>query len=665
MSAFFSATAFAGAMIAVLAIATSAPHAVAAPAGGVFPQLIAEHFATGASLPAGVDEPKPSYDFVDQTKLPAGSKILSAAKARNGAVWVVTDRGVFRSGPGNRDFGKLILPLSQKPLQPPVAVDTEITCVASDHDGQILAGSNFGLFLTDGGNWWHIIDRRDGMPIEVLQCLYTAPNGDVWAGTDDGAWRMRSGRFRYFAGRRWLLDNHVTNIWGDASGRVWLKTSKGISSIQEKLITLGAKAKYFNDLTQKYNNRRGFINERTLKNPGTLEGSTFEVSDNDGLWNSIYVAAQAYRFAATHDEEAQKQGWESMHAMLELERVTGISGFPARAIITDEEIAAGNTGFSADETVRIDGETEKIWFRSPVQKNLWCKGDTSSDELDGHYYAWLTFFDLAATPEQKQQIAATCRRVTDNIVAGGFNLIGHTGRKTRWAVFGPQFINEDPKWADQRGLNSLELLGYLLIASHVTGDKKYDTIYENLIHEHHYLLNTLVWRTRAAAEWQNLNHSDDEMANMDYHNLLALEKNPDRRRVILQSFRNTWEDNGVLQSLKFEHSPWYNFTYGGLTGLACAPDEAIETLQDWPMDRIQWRMDNSRRADVVFKEGRGLHAKRELSRVLPMSERFLHRWNGNPFDAAGGSDGHGYDDGAAWLLGYWCGVYFGYLPVEK
>jgi len=152
---------------------------------------------------------------------------------------------------------------------------------------------------------------------------------------------------------------------------------------------------------------------------------------------------------------------------------------------------------------------------------------------------------------------------------------------------------------------------------------------------------------------------------MDYHTLLSLEKDPERRRIILQSFRNTWEDTGVVQSLKLERSPLYNFLYGGLSGCPCAPDDAAATLQDWPWDRVQWRMINSNRSDVTFKEGRGLHSVRELTRVLPISERALHRWNGNPFDADGGSDGRGYDDGAAWLLGYWAGVYYGYLPVEK
>ena len=51
--------------------------------------------------------------------------------------------------------------------------------------------------------------------------------------------------------------------------------------------------------------------------------------------------------------------------------------------------------------------------------------------------------------------------------------------------------------------------------------------------------------------------------------------------------------------------------------------------------------------------------------MLPISERRLHRWNHNPWSPDGGSDGRVFDDGAAWLLGYWAGVHYGYLPAER
>lgn len=651
--------ALAGLFLTALSVeAQRAPHEKAP----MYSQLIATRYPTGVALPPGVTKPTPTYDFVDRAKLPAGATVLSAARTSTGVTWIVTDRGNFRVEGGR--YTALENPRLYRPQQPPINIDTVVTCVASDRDGHLWAGSTNGVYATDGADWRRALDRRDGMPIDAVRCLYLAPNGDLWGGTDEGAWRMRAGQFRYFWGLRWLPGNHVKALWGDETGRVWIETDGGFACIEEKSMTLGQKARAFNDLTQKWNNRRGFINERSLKMPGDLAGSVFEVSDNDGLWNGIYVGAMAFRYSATKDPEAKQQAWRALEAMFELERLTGISGFPARAVVTDEELAAGDTGFNKEETVRVDGETDPIWFRSKVAKNVWCKGDTSSDELDGHYFAWLTYFDLVAAGDEKRKIASVCRRVTDNILANDCTLVGHTGRKTRWGVWTPKFLNDDPAWWEQRPLNSLELLSYLKAAHHITGEEKYLRYYEKLIREDHYLLNTLDYRSRHFGEWEYINHSDDEMGYMNYYILLTLEKDPDRRRLLLQSFHGTWEEGGVVQPLKPERSPLYNYLYGGLSRRPSAPDEAEETLQDWPMDRYKWTMRNSQRHDVTFKEGRGLRSASELTRVLPISERSLHRWNGNPWSPDGGSDGRSYDDGAAWLLGYWAGVYYGYLPTE-
>ena len=634
-------------------------HAGAQAPAQTYPQLIATLYPTGTPAPSSGNMPAADYAFVERTLLPEGAVITSAARTRQGEEWVVTDRGSFRRIDGK--YMRLEPARQFRPHGTEVSVDTVLNCLAAGADGELWAGTTTGLYVTDGAAACHAIDRHDGMPVENVRNLYLAQNGDVWGGTEQGAWRLRAGRFRYFRGKRWLSGNRVDAIWSDNRGRIWLKTDGGSSCIEENQITLAQKARHFDDLTQKWCNRRGYINERTLKTPGSLTGSVFEISDNEGLWNAIYVAAMAFRYAATKEPEAKGQGWQALNAMLDLERLTGISGFPARAVVNDEELAAGVTGFNAKDTVRVPGETDPIWFRSPVEKNVWCKGDTSSDELDGHYFAWLTYFDLAASENEKARIAATCRRVTDNIIAGHYNLIGHTGRKTRWAIFAPETINDDPAWWDQRSLNSLELLNYMKIAAHITGDVKYERHYESLIHKHHYLLNTLEYRRGFFGEWQNINHSDDEMGTMGYFGLLTLEKNPDRRRILLQSFRKSWEEGGSEQSLRPERSPLYNYLFGGLAGVPCAPDDAEETLQDWPWDRVDWTMTNSHRSDVTFKTGRGLEANSELTHVLPISERSLHRWNYNPWTPDGGADGHSFDDGAAWLLGYWAGVHFGYL----
>src|SRR5207253_7681689 len=137
---------------------------------------------------------------------------------------------------------------------------------------------------------------------------------------------------------------------------------------------------------------------------------------------------------------------------------------------------------------------DKIWFRSPVDPKVWCKGDTSSDEMDGHYFAWYVYHDLVADADEKQKIAAVVRRATDHILEHSYTLVGHTGRKTRWGIWTPEILNHEPLYADMRPLNSLEMLAFLKVAEHITGDQKYARAADELILKHHYLLNTLLIR---------------------------------------------------------------------------------------------------------------------------------------------------------------------------
>ena len=629
-----------------------------------YPQLLAIRYPKGAKLPDGIQPPTPAFDFVDKTRLPADAKVLSAAKSTTGQVWTITNKGAFRSAAAG--YEPLAKPSKPHELnEPAVPAALRIVDVAADRSGHLWAATNKGLLVTDGEGWWQLQTGQDGVPIEAMTCLYLAANGDVWGGTAEGAWRMRNGQFRFFWGRRWLPGNQVKAIWTEGQNRVWLETDAGFACIEEKPMTLNQKAAHFDAITQARHMRRGFISEIHLKVAGDpSQGGRWEISDNDGLWNSIYVGAMALRYATTHDPAARKQAREALDAMFELERLTGISGYPARAVVTDEELKQGVDGVNLEETVRVPNEADKIWFRSPVDPTVWCKGDTSSDEMDGHYFAWYLYHDLVADAAEKQLIARIVRRATDHILEHNFTLVGHTGRKTRWGIWSPELIEHDPHFASLRPLNSLELLAYLAIARHVTGDAKYGRAYDDLIQKHHYLLNTLLLRRGRAGRWMGINHSDDEMLYMMYYAILRLEQDPDRRRILESSITRAWEGAPGEQGTRPEQSPLYNFIYGATTNNLCDAANGVQTLQDWPWDMIHWTVKNSQRNDLQMKTSPAGTRRRqvELDRVLPASERRLARWNGNPWSADAGGEGRSEDDGAAWALAYWLGVYHGYVP---
>jgi hypothetical protein len=570
--------------------------------------------------------------------------VTSLARTRAGEIWAVTGNGSMRKKDSR--VAILDLPRNLKSNQPVPNVDTVIRQVVGDKSGHIWLATDQGVYITDGADWWHPLNRNDGMPYEDVLCVAHAPNGDVWGGTTEGAWRLRKGEWRYFWGKRWLPGNRVNDIAFTEDGAVWLATDGGVAKIEEKPTTLAQKAKHYEQITATRHSRRGWVTGSNFKVPGDPSGGVvYEASDNDGLWTAVYVAAKAFEYGATKDAAARARARESMTALLDLVRLSGYPGYPGRAIIRKGEVV---NGYDPSETVRVEGETDKIWYTSPVDASLLIKGDTSSDELDGHYFAWYVYHELVADESEKRAIRDVVRAVTNNIVDHEYTLVGHTGRKTRWGVFGPQYLNDDPRWEPERGLNSAELLCYLRVANHICGDQKFKDAYEDLIKNHHYLINTLYYRR--GATWDTINHSDDQLAYLVYYPLLLLERAPDRRAILEPMIAFTWK------GLRDERSPLYNFMFGATTGAECAVEEAVQTLQDWPWELIERTARNSHRHDVTFRTAKGVR-RTEIDRVLPASERRLMRWNGNPWSPDGGSDGRSEEDGSAWLLPYWMGRY--------
>ncbi len=615
-------------------------------------QITVRSAAGGAILKSGETRWQPILitgdDFFVVPAASPPARILSHVRSRSGTNFIATDRGVFKQA-GQR-LVPIDLPRNYRPHQPIPHVDSEVRAVAADSVGQVWLATSEGLYGTDGADWWQPLNRTDGMPYEDLLSVAIAPNGDIWGGTTQGAWRLRRGEWRYFWGPRWIPGTRVNHIAVDSTGTAWLATDGGVAKIEERVITLEEKAARYEEITAARHNRRGFVTSCNLKEAGNPEaGFTHEASDNDGLWTAMYIGAESYRYAVTRSAESRALAKKSMEALLDLTRLSGYSGFPARAIILKGELV---DGYDPNETVRIEEEPDKIWYTSPKDPNVLCKGDTSSDELDGHYFAFHLYHELVANAEEKKEIATICRAITNNLLDNDYTLVGHTGRKTRWGVFGPKYINEDPRWWEERGLNSLSMLNYLKVAHHICGDKRFADAYRDLIDNHHYLLNTLNYRR--GAKWYDVNHSDDELAYLGYYPILSLEKDPHIRNILEQSIASTW------QSIKLERSPFYNFIFGATTGQPCLAEEAAETLQDWPWELISWPVRNSHRHDIHLRHAQGGRNRVSLDRALPMSERTTWRWNRNPFQADGG-DARGEEDAAAFLLPYWMGRYHGII----
>lgn len=468
----------------------------------------------------------------------------------------------------------------------------------------------------------------------------------TWVGTRQGAIRLsRDYQVReYFAGERWLPDDHVTGIgfegpaFADGLRRdkhaTWLETPKGFARIEYTPMTLADKSRVFVRRVQARHNRWGLTADSHLRVPGDVSTNQLASSDNDGLWTAMYVAAECFRYKVTGEADARENARLGMQAIMRLEAITGIPGFPARSFI--------KVGVDLQPK---DGE----WHDTPDQAWRW-KGDTSSDEIVGHYFVYPLYHDLVADESEKPALRAAIDRITNHILDNKYRLIAADGKGTRWGWWGPEAIWED---SDETGLRALHMLAHLRVALHLTADAqyraKYQAAYDDLVHTHKYHWLT---RNQKVMVPGHINHSDDELAFLSYYPLLRYETDPRLLDVYKQSLERSW------QIERPERNPLWNVIYAAGMGAAeFDRAESLRTLQEIPMDTIEWSVRNSHRLDVPIDPLSDRFQRRQALIVLPYDELPMSKWNGNPYNLDGGNGGRSEDDGAYFLLPYWMGRY--------
>ena len=467
-----------------------------------------------------------------------------------------------------------------------------------------------------------------------------ATDSAVWSGSAQGLTRVDEkapprDRLQYFAGKRYLPDDDVQRIVADAKGGVWVRTRTGVSHIELRPMTLLQKAEVMEQNVRLRHDRYGMLGDSHLEVPGDLSTNRHVDNDNNGLWTSIYAAAECFRHAVTSSPESLANARKAVEALLFLEEVTGRRGFPARSYIRkgDRMPTSGEWHWTADG-------------------QIYWKGDTSSDEIVGHMFAFGIAYDLLPDAGLKTRIAAATRRIMDHIISNGYHLVDVDGQPTTWGKWSPKYFAEDP---EDSALNALELLSFLKTAAHITGDERYEAEYSKVAHDLGYA--TLILRLHEVRV--EMNYSDEELAMLPFYAVFRYERDP----AMLAAYRRALDD--WWQNMQRELSPLWTFIY--LTG---RPDAAVDlpgavwTLYRMPLDLVDWDVKNSHRAGIEWATDADRHGRREARTLLPPDERPVMRWNANPFVVDGGRGGRSESDGGAFLLPYWMGRHHAFLIGE-
>lgn len=598
--------------------------------------------------------PTGAWSYSKNTFHPLSAPIARSVRAvlatPQDELWIGTDVGLYYLAPDGelKWFYEL-----------PHLLSASVRGLALTPQGELWIGGLGGITIFRETQSVGYITPAQGLPSVQVQCVRLAPDGKIWAGTPIGVARTNGKEWSLRHSLRWLPHDDVRDVAFDAEGTAWVATAGGVSSIRTQTMNLAQKAKHYLDICLTRHVREpGLVEKCYLPVPGDLTSWQPRDDDNDGEYTGLYLAMESFRYAVTRDPSAQQNARRAFRALRFLQTVTGTSGFVARTVIPADwqPMNDPNRVYTdaawADEQVR-DPRHKRVhnrWRLSEDGKWLW-KGDTSSDEITGHFYGYLFYYDLAADEQDRQEVREHVRRVIDYIIAGGYVLRDIDGQPTRWGVWSPEKLNRDPNWTPERGVNSVEILSFLKAAFHITGDAKYESEYRRLLDQEGYRQNIAQAKTFNPA-WRT--HIDDELLACAFPALLLYETDPELKELYRRAL-DSW-----YGGVKHDQNPWFHFLYASLTGTTPNLTDSLMFLRDAPLDLVRWTVDNTRREDLKLVRYPEIEPW-QTDRLPPPSERGIIRWDENPWVAVQGDGGYTESDGVFWLLPYWIGRYYRYI----
>ncbi|CAF3757405.1 unnamed protein product [Rotaria sp. Silwood1] len=522
----------------------------------------------------------------------------------------------------------------------------------------------------------------------------TLPDSRVWLGTirgmmrfhpndtDINAWRVFNSA-RYMPNRDSLVnvvslavlsrESKAPTALGSTAVAV---TSKGLAVLHFEMWTLAQKAKYFQEFFNQTgrHDKYNLVSGCGMSSWGDSRTCVKGPDDNDGLWTSMYLSSQIFRYRVTQDATVKASAWTHFEALELLNKVTGISGYPARSFAKRTDFPPGPN-----------------WYLSPVYPTLQFKDDTSSDEIVGHEFVYPLVHDLLVSNEDERQRAYTLLfNITNYILTHDWYLVGLN--YTHRGVWNPIDINNGSDHIDERGLGSLEILAFLLQTYAYSGDERFLNGANLLIESYQYDVNLINQRMIAVCQ---VKFWDDELAYLSYFNLVyaintftsmpTLSTTQKERTQLVIDKLLEYMKVGLDLAHKYkqmEKSPFYNFIYCYVSGQVnqtrhlfnksrgSSPEfdcnslskDGIWYMQRWPLELINWPQFNSDRLDIQLNVpaecdwGRALRSLK----MLPPDERTISIWNYNVYDLDGG-DGFLETDPTAFLISYWGMRYFNLL----
>lgn len=553
------------------------------------------------------------------------------------------------------------------------------TCFTlANNNTQIIVGTNNGYITLNaetGAQQGTIANKLPSTSLTVVKEI----GNHLWFGSAEGAFMLQEdGKYKYYASKRWMPSNNVIDIAAGSDGSVLVLTGKGLAEIHFAAMTLYEKAMYFEKQVRSRHIRLGFNATISGMKNGDVTTGSLEDSDNDGLWTTMYMGAEVFRYAATKSPEALQNCRESLDAIERLYTINSQKGFPSRSFerigfeVSDVQAPPpGNPNVKPEYPGNASTQSPfDVWRHAEDPEWDW-KSTTSSDEAIGHVFIFGAIAELVDDPAMKKKAIGLLDALMTHIVEHEMYMIDWNGKPTKWGRWNPEYVNARPVMVGDRKITSSNIIAMLQTAFHFTGKAMFKDKALELMSKYGYLENLtrpMKEINHAPADADELskelsdgwNHSDDEMYFLGYWGLYRYALNDSLKKIYKEAILDHWQ----IERPEKEGA-WNIFT--AITGVKEFDlPEAVWYLQKYPLDMINWRQNNSHRKDINFipKNFR----KQTIEEVLPPDELPVERHNSNRFDLDGGDENGSYElsAGDVWLLPYWMGRYLKVIsaPVE-
>jgi len=435
--------------------------------------------------------------------------------------------------------------------------------------------------------------------------------------------------------------------------------------------------------------------------------------ENDGLWSALYLTSQAFRYAVTRSEEALDTIRTLLQGEVTRMRITGVPGLFTRQFIPPgipgiscpdpvTNRAAYVTDAEKDDNrwvqVREDGcvwvidRTTDEWTKTPAGVPAphcglepyagWCWLDNvSQDEYAGHMLALGAIWKLVDDPGVRATVADLLTQVARHLKEHDLFFVDWDGRQTEHGKLHALSL------ADTPGFLSAMSMAYLLLGAEASGDPSLRAYYDECLVQvggtqcegwpypdedpyPDYLSWMLLY---VGPEGCLSNYNNFSMVFSSLQLLIWFETRPWLREAAQRAFdEHFMREEGQPRALIVQKNPWFNYGWGAFKHLGPGSDgpafQAVEegtcSLRQFPARKVQVARDTESRYPPYCKQRNGDMAAQE---VIPVHERCVStfEWWGDPYDRETcRDDPWTVKMPADFLLPYWMGRYFGFLPED-